>query len=113
MGEFARDPKQPAERNKLSSGNVQRCFSLLLLVLPPTYLPRFQPPTFKIYTQTNRKSVIPGNGKHLPSSLLFAVPPLPARLTAYVLVPRSRPLQTLPAIFRAAIQGPSLRGLTR
>jgi len=36
MGEFARDPKQPAERNKLSSGNVQRCFSLLLLVLPPT-----------------------------------------------------------------------------
>jgi hypothetical protein len=51
MGEFARGPKQPAERNKLSSGNVQRCFSLLLLVLPPTSLPRFQPPNFKIYRE--------------------------------------------------------------
>src|SRR6266446_9058592 len=112
MGEFARGPKQPAERNELSSGNVQRCFSLLLLVLPPTYLPRFQPPTFKIYTQTNRKSGISWHSQHLPSSLLFSVPPLPARLTAYVLVPRSRPLQTLPALFRPAVQGPSLRGLT-
>lgn len=51
MGEFARSPKQPAERNKLFSGNVQRCFSLLLLVLSPTYLPKFQPPNFKIYNQ--------------------------------------------------------------
>lgn len=38
---------------------------------------------------------------------------LPARLTAHVLVPRSRPLQTLPALFRAAVQGPILRGLPR